>query len=112
MCLPPRFETLRLIIIREGLKELTPNQVLGDVVTQEIYCVEREGDDQDEKKDEYKKKKRMAFKTSSSKTKGKAKKEESSEDEEVSDIDDEALALFVRKFVKFMKEIWCKKEKR
>jgi len=33
MCLPPRFETLRLIIIREGLKQLTPNQVLGDVMT-------------------------------------------------------------------------------
>jgi hypothetical protein len=33
MCLPPRFETLRLIIIRGGLKQLTPNQVLGDVMT-------------------------------------------------------------------------------
>ena len=29
MCLPPRFETLRLIIIRGGLKDITPNQVLG-----------------------------------------------------------------------------------
>jgi len=35
MCLPPRLETLRLIIIRGGLKQLTPNQVLGDVMTQE-----------------------------------------------------------------------------
>jgi hypothetical protein len=34
MCLPPRFEILRLIII-------TPNQVLGDVITQETYRVER-----------------------------------------------------------------------
>jgi hypothetical protein len=33
MCLPPRFETLRLIIIRGGLKQLTSNQVLGDVMT-------------------------------------------------------------------------------
>ena len=33
MCLPPRFEMLRLLIIRGGLKELTPNQVLGDVMT-------------------------------------------------------------------------------
>ena len=33
MCLPPRFETLRLIIIRGGLKEITLNQVLGDVMT-------------------------------------------------------------------------------
>ena len=43
MCLPPRFETLRLIIIRGGLKQLTPNQVLGDVMAQETYRVEREG---------------------------------------------------------------------
>ena len=43
MCLPPRFETLRLIIIRGGLKQLTPNHVLGDVMTQETYRVEREG---------------------------------------------------------------------
>jgi hypothetical protein len=42
MCLPHRFETLRLIIIRGGLKQLTPNQVLGDVMTQETYRVERE----------------------------------------------------------------------
>ena len=104
MCLPPRFEILRLIIVRGGLKELTPNQVLVDVMTQETYRVEREGVDQDEKKDEDKKKKSVAFKASSSKSKGKAKKEESSEDEEASDIDDEALALFVRKFGKFMKK--------
>ena len=32
MCLPPRFKILRLLIIR-GLKELTSNQVLGDVIT-------------------------------------------------------------------------------
>ena len=37
MCLPPRFEMLRLLIIRGGLKEITPNQVLGDVITQETY---------------------------------------------------------------------------
>ena len=34
MCLPSRFETLRLIIIRGGLKDITPNQVVGDVMTQ------------------------------------------------------------------------------
>ena len=33
MCLPLRFETLRLIIIRGGLKDITPNQVLGDDMT-------------------------------------------------------------------------------
>ena len=43
MCLPPRFEMLRMLIIRGGLKQLTPNQVLGDVMTQETYRVESEG---------------------------------------------------------------------
>ena len=33
MCLPPRFEMLRMFIIRGGLKQLTPNQVLGNVMT-------------------------------------------------------------------------------
>jgi hypothetical protein len=36
MCVPSRFET-------GGLKQLTPNQVLGDIITQETYRVEREG---------------------------------------------------------------------
>ena len=52
MCLPLRFEMLRLLIIRGGLKDITPNQVLGDVMTQETYRVEREGDDKDDKKEE------------------------------------------------------------
>ena len=75
MCLPPRFETLRLIIMRGGLKQLIPNQVLGDVMTQETYHVEREGVDKDEKKEDEDKKKSVAFKaSSSSKNKGKSKK--------------------------------------
>ena len=95
MCLPPRFEMLRLLLIRGGLKEITPNQVLGDVMTQETYHVEREGVDKDDKKEDGdKKKKSVAFKaSSSSKNKGMSKKE-SSDDEDLSDIDDEAMALF------------------
>ena len=71
-----------MLIIRGGLNQLTPNQVLGDVMTQKTYRVEREGVDKDGKKeDEEKKKKSVAFKaSSSSKNKGKSKKEESSED--------------------------------
>ena len=105
MCLPPRSEMLRLLIIRGGLKEITPNQVLGDVMTQETYRVEREGVDKDDKnEDKDKKKKSVAFKaSSSSKNKGKSKKEESSDDKDASDID-EAMALFVRKFGRFMKK--------
>jgi hypothetical protein len=52
MCLPLRFEMLRMLIIRRGLMELTPNQVLGDVMTQETYRVEREGVDKDDKKED------------------------------------------------------------
>ena len=107
MCLPKRFKTLRTIIFRGGLKDVSPNEVLGDVMTEDQY---NDDDDDDEVvKEEDKKKKGVAFKagTSSSrnKSKGKAKKEESS-DEECSndDSDDEALALFVRKFGKMMKK--------
>ena len=76
MCLPLRFEMLRLFIIRRGLKKITSNQVLGDVTTQETYHVKREGVDKDDnKEDEDKKKKSVAFKaSSSSKNKVKSKK--------------------------------------
>jgi hypothetical protein len=104
MCLPLRFKMLRLLIIRGGLKEITPNQVLGDVMTQETYHVERAGVDKDEKKEDEDKKKSVAFKvSSSSKNKGKSKKE-SSDDEDTSDIDDDAIALFVHKMGKFIKK--------
>jgi hypothetical protein len=105
MCLPSRFETLRLLIIRGGLKEMTPNQVLGDTMTQETYRVERDGVDKDDKKeDEDKKKKGVAFKAiSSSKNKGKSKKE-SSDDEDASNIDDKAMAFLVHKMGKFIKK--------
>jgi hypothetical protein len=114
MCLPSRFETLRLIIIRGGLKQLTSSQVLYDVMTQEIYRVERDRVDKDEKKEDEDKKKSVALKaSSSSKNKDKSTKQESSNDEDASNTDDEAMALFVRKMDKFMKKgLWCKKEKR
>jgi len=106
MCLPKRFKTLRTIIFRGGLKDISPNEVLGDVMTEDQY---NDNDDEVIKKDDDdKKKKSVAFKTSSSsksKNKGKAKKKELN-DEECSndDSDDEALALFVRKFGKMMKK--------
>jgi hypothetical protein len=106
MCLPPRFKTLRLIIIRGELKDITPNQVLGDVITQETYRVQREEvDKKDKKEDEDKKKKSIAFKaSSSSKNKGKSKKEASSDNEDARDINDKAMALVVHKMGKFMKK--------
>jgi hypothetical protein len=95
-CLPPRFDTLVTILVRDGLETMTPNQVLGDVVTQDTYHVEQDGGVQEEDK----KKKSVASKagTSTSKSKGKKKKEESSEEESSSacdEDDEEVLALFV-----------------
>jgi hypothetical protein len=77
--------------------------VLDDVMTDAQY---NDSDNEEiEKKDDDKKKKSVAFKAStSSKSKGKAKKEASSEDEDASDIDDEAMALLVRKMGKFIKK--------
>ena len=101
MCLPKRFKTLRTIIFRGGLKDVTPNEVLGDVMTKDQY----NSDGEELVKEEVKKKKKsVAFKASSlSKNKGKSRKE-SYDDEDLSDIDDEAMALFVRKMGKFMKK--------
>jgi hypothetical protein len=104
MCLSKRFKTLRTIIFRGRLKDVTPNEVLGDVMTNVQY--NDSDNDEVKKKDDDKKKKSVAFKagTSSSKSKGKSKKEASSEDEDASDIDDVAMALLVCKFGKFMKK--------
>jgi hypothetical protein len=115
MCLPKRFKTLRTIIFRYGLKDVSPNEVLGDVMTKDQYNSDGEEIVKDE--DKKKKTKSMTFKanTSSSKNKSKikAKKEESS-DEKCSnnDSDDEALALFVCKFGKIMKKMGYSSRKR
>ncbi|XP_066324285.1 uncharacterized protein [Miscanthus floridulus] len=113
MCLPNRFKTLRTIIFRDGLKDVTPIEVLGDVMTKDQY----NSDGEELVKEEDKKKKSVPFKagTSSSKNKnkGKANKEESS-DKECShdDSDDKVLALFVRKFGKIKKKKGCGARKR
>jgi hypothetical protein len=103
MCLPKKFKTLRTIIFRGGLTNVSPNEVLKDVMTDAQY---NDSDNEEvEKKDDDKKKKSVAFKAStSSKSKGKAKKEASSEDEDTSDFDDETMALLVHKMGKFMKK--------
>jgi hypothetical protein len=73
-------------------------------MTQETYHVKRKGVDKNEKKEDEDKKKSVIFKAnSSSNNLGKSKKQESSNDEDASDIDDVAMALFVRKMGKFMK---------
>ena len=62
----------------------------------------RDGDEKEEKKEKKDEKKSVAFKATS--YKGKAKQESSSEDEDLSfdEMDDEKMALFVKRFGKFM----------
>ena len=73
-------------------------------MTDDTYRDDDEKEEKKEKKDEKKdeKKKSVAFKATSSK--GKAKQELSSEDEDLSfdEMDDEKMALFVKRFGKFM----------
>jgi len=98
---------LRTIIFIGGLKNVSPNEVLGDIMTEDQYN-DNDDDEAMKKDDDDKKKKSVAFKASSSsksKKKDKAKKEESSDKEcSKDDSDDEALALFVCKFGKMMKK--------
>jgi hypothetical protein len=92
-CLPSRFGTLVTILVRSGLDTITPNQVLRDIITDDTY---RNDDEKDEKK------KSVAFKAAS--YKGKVKQDTSSEDEDLSfdEMDDEKMALFFKRFGKFM----------
>jgi hypothetical protein len=54
MCLPKKFGTLRRMIFREGLDKVTPNNILGDVMTDAQY---NDSDDEGEEKKKKKKKK-------------------------------------------------------
>ena len=68
-CLPSRFGTLVTILVSSGLDTMTPNQVLGDIMTDDTYRDDDEKEEKKEKKDEKKdeKKKSVAFKATSSK---------------------------------------------
>ena len=74
-CLPSRFGTFVIILVRSGLDTMTPNQVLGDMMTDDTYRDDDEKEEKNEKKDDKKddKKKSVAFKATSSK--GKAKQD-------------------------------------
>ena len=82
------------------LDTMTPNQILGDIMTDDAYRDDDEKEEKKEKKDEKKdeKKKSVAFKDTLSK--GMAKQESSSEDEDLNfdEMDDEKMALFVKRF--------------
>jgi hypothetical protein len=84
--LPKKFVILRKMIQREGLDKVTPNHVLGDVMTNAQYD---DDDEEDEKKEiKVKQEKTTAFKASSSKGKSKI-------DSDDDPFDDETMALLV-----------------
>jgi hypothetical protein len=104
-CLPSRFGILVTLLVRSGLDTMTPNQVLEDVTTDDTYRDDDEKEEKKEKKNEKvdEKKKSVAFKATSS-SKGKTKQDTLSEDDDLSfdGIDDEKMALFVKRFGRFM----------
>jgi hypothetical protein len=110
-----RFDMLVTLLVRIDLNTMTPDQILGDIMTDDAYRDDDEKEEKKEKKDGKKdeKKKSVVFKVISS-SKGKAKKDISSEDDDSSfdDIDDEKMTLFVKRFGKFMvKRGYCARRK-
>jgi hypothetical protein len=94
---------------RDGLDAMKPNDLLGEVLTYDKY--DQDADEKEKKEEEKKKKKTVAFKAISSK--GKAiiiEEEEDNNEGEDFEIDDEALALVVKKMGHmFIKRIGFKK---
>ena len=103
-CLPSRFGTLVTILVRTGLDTMTPNQVLEDIMTDDTYRDDNEKEEKKEKKDEKDEQEKSVALRATSSSKGKAKQDTSSEDEDLSfdEMDDEKMALFVKRFGKFM----------
>jgi len=95
--LPNRYDTIVTLLVRSNLKTITPTEVLGEVLTHDIFKRSQEeahGEVVEEKK------KCIALKTRSSK----ASEEDDGDDEDSKSSDDEDMALFVRRFNKFMKK--------
>jgi hypothetical protein len=53
MCLPKKFKTLRTIIFRGGLTDVSPNEVLEDIMTDAQY---NDSENKDEEKKDKKEK--------------------------------------------------------
>ena len=66
-CLSARFGMLVTLLVRTGLDTMTPNQILGDIMTDDAYIDDHEKEEKTEKKDD--KKNSVAFKATSSKSK-------------------------------------------
>jgi hypothetical protein len=58
-CLPARFGMIVILFVRTDLDTMTPNQILGDVMTDDAY---RNDEEKEEKKDKKKEEKRMTRK--------------------------------------------------
>jgi len=113
-CLPMRFDMVVSLLVRTSLDTMTPNQILGDIMTDDLYRDEEEKKEkQDQKKDE--EKKSVAFKASSC-SKGKAKQESSRNDDSsssIDEIDSEKVAFFLMKFGKLkMKKVYHARRKK
>ena len=50
-CLPSRFGALVTILVKSGLDTMPPNQILGDVMTDDTYRDDDEKKEKKEKKD-------------------------------------------------------------
>jgi hypothetical protein len=95
MNLPKKFAILKKMIQREGMDKVTPNQVLGDVMTDAQYDDDEHEDENKEIK--VKQEKTTVFKAFSSKGKSKI-------DNDDDPFDDETMALLVQKMGRFMKK--------
>jgi hypothetical protein len=96
LSLPRRFKILIMMLQRDGLDAMKPNGLLVEVLTYDKY--DQDADEKKKKKEEEKKKKTVAFKATASKGKATIIKEEEDNNEDKDfEIDDEALALVVKK---------------
>ena len=66
-CLSARYGMLVTLLVRTGLDTMAPNQILGDIMTNDAYRDDHEKEEKREKKDD--KKNSVAFKATSSKSK-------------------------------------------
>jgi hypothetical protein len=91
--LPPKYETIVTLLVRSNLKTITPSEVLGEVLTHDIFKQSQEELHGNLHVD---KKKIVAFKAKTSND------DDHDDDSETSTDDD--VALMVKKFKKFMKK--------
>ncbi|PVH64300.1 hypothetical protein PAHAL_2G231700 [Panicum hallii] len=90
-CLPERYDTIVTLLVRSNVKTATPTQILGEVLTHDMF---KKSQDEAHGGEIDMKKKSVAFKAQDS------KKEEESECQE--EESDEEMALFVKRFNRMM----------